>query len=153
MTDLFEMGSADIPQELAHQIRVNRLQEFMPILQNNFLEARLSELEEVTKDTDKLSLKVVYKPMSIGKLRLLLHVEQALKTLKKLGFSNKDVDDLKGVFSDTNLYLLCGTVIVGTIHVSTCILGCRPGTDRCRFISTNFLLFPAVTVRLLVLQE
>lgn len=97
--------------------RVNRKHEFLPIVQHDFLKSRLTELEEVTKNTTKFKLEFNYSPISSGKLRLLLHVEQALFSLQKLGFSAKDVDEVKGIFSDTNVYLLCGTIFVGSVHM------------------------------------
>lgn len=118
LTDIFQLGPEDIPPELANLIRVNRDHQFMPILQNDFLQTRRVDLEEITPDTEKMSLTIYYKPMSIGKLRLILHMQHAMLALRKLGFSNKDLDDIKGAFSDTNLYLLCGTMIVSIIHVS-----------------------------------
>lgn len=93
----------------------------MPIVQNDFLQTRLADLEEIKKDSETMALTIKYKPMGIGKLRLLLHMQHAMLSLKRLGFSNKDLDDIKGAFSDTNLYLLCGTIIVSSVHVS--ILG------------------------------
>ena len=97
--------------------RVNKKNEFLPIIQNDFLKTRISDLQEVSKTTKSMELSFHYSPISIGKLRLILHVEHALRSLKQLGFSKKDVDEVKGIFSDTNVYLLCGTIFVGSIHV------------------------------------
>lgn len=99
--------------------RVNRKNEFLPIIQNDFLKTRMNDMEEVSRTTTTMSLTFNYSPISIGKLRLLLHVEHALRSLRQLGFSKKDVDEVKGIFSDTNVYLLCGTIFVGSIHVSS----------------------------------
>lgn len=135
------MAAADIPPEMARFIRykmlnfffnvtlnniifflvnrrVNRKNQFLPIIQNDFLKTRMSDLQEVTKSSDTMLLEFSYAPIGIGKLRLLLHVEHALRSLRQLGFSKKDVDEVKGIFSDTNVYLLCGTIFVGSIHVS-----------------------------------
>ena len=35
-----------------------------------------------------------------------------------LGFSQKDVDEVKGIFFDTNLYLLLMTFLISMFHVS-----------------------------------
>lgn len=117
MNDHFRMGNADVPHELAHLIRVNRNNEFMPIIQNDFLQTRMGDLEEIKPNAETMDLTLHYKPIGVGKLRLILHVEHALRSMKQLGFSNKDLDDMKGIFSDTNLYLLCGTVLIGGLHV------------------------------------
>lgn len=117
LTDIFQIGPEDIPPEIANLFRVNRDHQFMPIVQNDFLQTRLADLQEITKDTEMMNLTVTYKPMGIGKLRLLLIMQHQMLTLKKLGFSPKDLDDIKGVFSDTNLYLLCATVIISSVHL------------------------------------
>lgn len=111
------MSVADIPPEMAQHIRVNRQNEFLPIIQNDFLRTRLDDLVEVTADSTEMRFHFHYTPIGIGKLRLMLHVEHALQSLRKLGFARKDVDEVKGIFSDTNVYLLCGTIFVGSIHV------------------------------------
>lgn len=97
--------------------RINRKNEFLPIIQNDFLKTRIEDLQEVTKDSTSTELDFHYSPIGIGRLRLMLHVEQALQSLKTLGFAKKDVDEVKGIFSDTNVYLLCGTILVGSVHV------------------------------------
>lgn len=132
------MSRSDIPPELSGYIRyvncilypkkcinltfrINRItrhSEFLPIIQNDFLKTRINDLQEILPTDTNLKLSFNYAPIGIGKLRLLLHVEHALLTLKKLGFTKKDVDEVKGIFSDTNVYLLCGTIFVSSIHVN-----------------------------------
>lgn len=120
-----------ITNNFSRYFRVNQKKEFLPILQNDFLKTRLNDLEEITKNSTKLSLTFNYSPIGIGKLRLLLHVEHAMKSLKKIGFSDKDIDEVKGIFSDTNLYLLCGTIFIGSVHV-------RPTTIQFRHVTRTF---------------
>lgn len=97
--------------------RINRNNEILPILQNDFLKTRINDLVEITENSTKLPLTFSYAPIGIGKLRLILHVEHALISLKKFGFTKKDVDEVKGIFSETNLYLLCGTMFIGSVHI------------------------------------
>lgn len=118
LTEHFQMSVADIPPELARHIRVNYKNEFLPILQEDFSKSRQADLEEVGSGSQNFTLELNYMPIGVGKLKLLAHVDQAFQALQRMGFSNKDLDDVKGMFSDTNLYLLCGTLFVGSIHVS-----------------------------------
>jgi len=50
--------------------------------------------------------------------RLRVHVEASMHTLRTFGFTDKDLDEVKGIFADTNLYLLCITVFISSVHVS-----------------------------------
>lgn len=38
--------------------------------------------------------------------------------MKGFGFTKKDVDEVKGIFSESNLYLLCGTMLIASVHVN-----------------------------------
>lgn len=102
--------------------RINQKNEILPIIQNDFLKTRLSDLIELNENATKLPLTFTYTPISIGKLRLILHVEHALKSLKQFGFTKKDIDEVKGIFSEANLYLLCGTMFIASVHVGCLIL-------------------------------
>lgn len=84
----------------------------------NFLETRLSHLIPITSELTSSNVTITYSPISVGKLRLILHIEAAMKGLRGLGFGDKDVDEVKSILADTNLYLLAGTVFVASVHVS-----------------------------------
>lgn len=118
LTDRVSMSPVDIPPELARMVRVSKYHEFLPMIQNNVLKGRVSDMIEVTKNLTELDLEFNYAPVGVGKLRLVAHLENAMGQLTQLGFSSKDIDEVKGIFADTNVYLLCGTLFVGSIHVS-----------------------------------
>jgi len=118
LTDLFSVSQADVPPELAPLIRVNRMQQILPILQTDTFNTRLKDLVPVTRNTTEFTFSFHYKPVGVGKLRLMLLMEHATQALLTIGFATKDIDEVKGIFSDTNVYLLCGTIFVSSIHVS-----------------------------------
>lgn len=78
-------------------------------------------MEKITSKTHETNILVQYTPITFGKLRLILHVEAAMQSFKQLGFTEKDIDEVKGIFADTNLYLLAGTVFISAMHVSDLI--------------------------------
>ena len=47
-----------------------------------------------------------------------MQFEGALRPMASLGFSARDLDDVKGIFSDTSLYFLFVTFLVAALHVS-----------------------------------
>jgi len=62
-------------------------------------------------------VKVVYRPISFGKLRLFLQFSSALMSMQGMGFTEKDTDEVKGIFADTNLVLLIITFSVSAVHL------------------------------------
>lgn len=116
--DELNIPNSEIPMEIVRLLRVNRQHEFLPIAQEDFMQARLKDLVEITDDVKSAEVVYSYKPVSIGKLRFFLQIEATLKQFLALGFTEKDLDELKGVFVDTNLYLLCATIFIGSVHVS-----------------------------------
>lgn len=71
----------------------------------------------ITPQNDTVNVTLRYSPISLAKLRLILHVEATMQSLRSLGFSDKDVDEVKGIFADTNIYILGGTFFIAAIHV------------------------------------
>ncbi|XP_044735440.1 cleft lip and palate transmembrane protein 1-like protein isoform X2 [Chrysoperla carnea] len=115
--DDVKLSTKELPPELVRLIRLNKQNKYLPILQYNFLESRLDDLVLITPKTTSLNVTFSYAPIGIGKLRLLLHLEQSMKQLYNLGFTEKDVDSVKDLFAESNLYVLCLTVLIGGVHL------------------------------------
>lgn len=66
--------------------------------------------------THQMSIAFNYSPISsIDKLRIQLLAESVIRMLH---FNKRDGDEFKVLLLSTNVYLLCGTVFVGGMHVS-----------------------------------
>ncbi|XP_017773979.1 PREDICTED: cleft lip and palate transmembrane protein 1-like protein [Nicrophorus vespilloides] len=107
----------NVPFELVRYMRINSKRQFMPILIQDLLQTRMKDLEEVLADTYRMNFTFAYSPTSIGKFKFLVQMEGTFVNFMNLGFTAKDVDEVKGVFADTNLYLLCMTLFIGGIHL------------------------------------
>ncbi|XP_032529088.1 lipid scramblase CLPTM1L [Danaus plexippus] len=116
LTDNLNLPARKIPPELHPYMRV-RGKNFLPIIQHNVLKSRISNLLLLNTSTTEVNVTVNVSPSSYGSLRLALHVRLALNQLHSLGFSEKDIDDVKGIFADTNLYLLSATVLIASCHL------------------------------------
>ena len=81
----------------------------------------MSNEQPVNQSNPVMPLEVVYEPTSIGKLRFMLIIESSLKSMANMGFTDTDTDDVKGIFFDTNIYLLLLTVFVTSFHVNIII--------------------------------
>ena len=64
-----------------------------------------------------VNLTISFSPISIGKLRIWMQFEEAVRSLKDLGFGEDDVDEIKGIFADTNMYFLTLTFFVAIFHL------------------------------------
>ncbi|XP_055705843.1 lipid scramblase CLPTM1L [Phlebotomus papatasi] len=117
LADNITLSQYDIPAEMSGLVRVTRHNEYLPVFQSDILRDRFEDLLEIKRGMETYSLEITYSPLGIGKFRLIAHVNHAMRSLETLGFSKKDIDEVKGIFSDTNVYILCGTVFVGSIHL------------------------------------
>lgn len=120
LTDRASLSPQDIQNapELARMTRMSRMSEFLPMVQSNILKERATYMIEVTKNVTEFDLEFNYSPSSVGKFRLIAHIENAMNQLTQLGFSSKDIDEVKEIFAEANLWILLGTVFIGSIHVS-----------------------------------
>uniref|UniRef100_A0A8D1TJ34 Lipid scramblase CLPTM1L n=1 Tax=Sus scrofa TaxID=9823 RepID=A0A8D1TJ34_PIG len=71
----------------------------------------------INRSTAELPLTVSYDKISLGRLRFWIHMQDAVYSLQQLGFSEKDADEVKGIFVDTNLYFLALTFFVAAFHL------------------------------------
>lgn len=106
-----------IPGELYRFIKFSPEGYYLPIVFIDELSNRLSDLQPINKTTKKMELKIMYSPISLGKLRLWTSILESMKTMKLLGFKDKDIDEVKGIFTDTNLVLLLMTFAVSAFHL------------------------------------
>ncbi|XP_033335152.1 lipid scramblase CLPTM1L [Megalopta genalis] len=117
MTDDVKLPMQTIPIELVNQLKIIHSRTFLPIVNNDFLQSRHHDLIRILPQNNTINVTLQYSPISLGKLRLLLHVEPTMHALKNLGFTDKDVDEVKGIFADTNIYILGGTFFIAAIHL------------------------------------
>ena len=58
-----------------------------------------------------------FEPMAPARLRLIQHLEEALRSQSDLGFAESDIDDVRRLISDTNVYLLAVTMVASVLHL------------------------------------
>lgn len=121
-TQNLNLPHSNIPMELIPLMRINHKHEFLPIVQSDLLNMRLKDLIEITPETRNLNFTFFYNPITFGKLRFMLQLNITLKQYLTLGFTEKDLDEVKGIFADTNVYLLCATIFIGSVHVSNFLI-------------------------------
>lgn len=117
LTDDISLPRGDLPPEIARLLIVTSKMEYLPAVQHDFLYDCLQDLIHITSSHTHEDIMLLYSPTGISKLRLMLCVETALQSILALWFTEKDVDEMKGVFADTRLCLLCLTLSVAALHL------------------------------------
>jgi len=118
MTDQLSMSIKQVPGEIGQVMQLTKdRKQFLPILYVDELTMRLKDLVIVNSTDKESSITVAYRPISLGKLRLFLQFTSALGSMAGMGFTDKDTDEVKGIFADTNLVLLLVTFGVSAVHL------------------------------------
>lgn len=109
-----------VPPEIYHLLKLKeeKNQGYLPLFFVNELAFRVKDLVELHPFKNSVvNFTVKYEPVSVGKLRLLVTTRQSLVQLRGLGFTEKDVDEVKSIFTDTNFYFLALTFAVAAVHI------------------------------------
>jgi len=118
MTENIDFPRNKIPGEVYRFMSMNAdNKSYKRMLYVSDLNFRTEELVEVTSEMKEVELTIRYRPVGIGKLRLMVNMERSLRSFQDMGFQEKDVDDIKGLIVDTEIYLLLTTFIVSAFHL------------------------------------
>jgi len=118
MTEEIDFPRNKIPGEVYRFMSMNSdNKSYKRMLYVSDLNFRTEELVEVDKEKKEVELLVRYRPIGIGKMRLMVNMERSLMGFQEMGFQEKDVDDIKGLIVDTEMYLLLMTFTVSAFHL------------------------------------
>ncbi|KAK3085426.1 hypothetical protein FSP39_003122 [Pinctada imbricata] len=117
MNDKLALDRTALPGDIYKYLKGAPNGDYLPILFIDELSFRTRDLVPITTKTTELPLTIVYSPISVGKLRFWSNMLQSIETLHGFGFSEKDTDELKGIFADTNFYFLMMTFAVAAFHL------------------------------------
>ncbi|KAF3828746.1 hypothetical protein GH733_004652 [Mirounga leonina] len=120
MVDDFVFDGASLPADVHRymkMIQLGKTVHYLPILFIDQLSNRVKDLMVINRSTTELPLTVSYDKISLGRLRFWIHMQDAVYSLQQFGFSEKDADEVKGIFVDTNLYFLALTFFVAAFHL------------------------------------
>ncbi|XP_048224540.1 cleft lip and palate transmembrane protein 1-like protein [Perognathus longimembris pacificus] len=120
MVEDFVFDGSSLPADVHRymkMIQLGKTVHYLPILFIDQLSNRVKDLMVINRSTTELPLTVCYDKISLGRLRFWIHMQDAVYSLQQFGFSEKDADEVKGIFVDTNLYFLALTFFVAAFHL------------------------------------
>uniref|UniRef100_A0A4W5Q5B2 Lipid scramblase CLPTM1L n=1 Tax=Hucho hucho TaxID=62062 RepID=A0A4W5Q5B2_9TELE len=109
-----------LPSDVQRYLRVfqnGKKRVYLPLLFVDELSNRVKDLMEINSTSTELPLTISYDTISLGKLRFWIHMQDAVYSLQQFGFTEKDADEIKGIFVETNLYFLALTFFVAAFHL------------------------------------
>ncbi|XP_015248258.1 PREDICTED: cleft lip and palate transmembrane protein 1-like protein [Cyprinodon variegatus] len=118
--DHFLFDREYLPSDVHRYLRVfqnGKKMVYLPLLFVDELSNRVKDLVEINSTSTELPLTVSYDSISLGRLRFWIHMQDAVYSLQQFGFTEKDADEIKGIFVDTNLYFLALTFFVAAFHL------------------------------------
>ncbi|CAG0882256.1 unnamed protein product [Cyprideis torosa] len=117
MTEPVPLPHHGLPADLIQYLQLaDRNRKYLPILTVDRLRTRHKHLVQIKEDVPELEMSVFYWPVSFGRLRVWKQFENGLIAMKDLGFTDKDLDEVKGIF-DINPFFLFLTMFVSTCHL------------------------------------
>ena len=92
---------------------------YLPVAYTDQLGMTRDELVQVngTMMSKSLPLKISVSAMSLARWQFNAHMEESIKLQRKMGFPEKDTDDIRHMLVDTNPVLLAVTMIVSMLHL------------------------------------
>uniref|UniRef100_A0A672HND6 Lipid scramblase CLPTM1L n=1 Tax=Salarias fasciatus TaxID=181472 RepID=A0A672HND6_SALFA len=120
VSDHFVFDRESLPSDVHRYLRVfqnGKKMVYLPLLFVDELSNRVKDLVEINSTSTELPLTISYDSISLGRLRFWIHMQDAVYSLQQFGFTEKDADEIKGIFVDTNLYFLALTFFVAAFHL------------------------------------
>ncbi|CAJ1083537.1 cleft lip and palate transmembrane protein 1-like protein [Xyrichtys novacula] len=118
--DHFVFDREYLPSDVHRYLRVfqnGKKMVYLPLLFVDELSNRVKDLVGINSTSTELPLTISYDSISLGRLRFWIHMQDAVYSLQQFGFTEKDADEIKGIFVDTNLYFLALTFFVAAFHL------------------------------------
>lgn len=120
VSDHFHFDRENLPSDVHRYLRAfqnGKKMVYLPLLFVDELSNRVKDLVEINSTSMELPLTISYDSISLGRLRFWIHMQDAVYSLQQFGFTEKDADEIKGIFVDTNLYFLALTFFVAAFHL------------------------------------
>jgi len=106
------------PQTVLHFLRSSgNSRDYLPVAYTSQLGMTKEKLVQVNVTNSQLPLEIQVGPMSLSRWQFYAHMEETLRVQKSFGATEKDIDDLRHMLTETDPILLGVTMIVSLCHI------------------------------------
>lgn len=117
MDSQIDFDRYQIPEELYPDISIVENTRYLPYIHICQLSMKEENYRVLNISQTRFTLTIDHSPSSIGKLRFFRQLESSLSQMKELGFSDTQLNELTGMFTDTDLYIIFLTFVVSIFHL------------------------------------
>jgi len=120
VTDFTRYPDDNIPAPLYRSFRFHQVESkyhYLPPLHVDDIGLTMDKFVGLNSTLNSLPLRLSFSPMSLQRWQLMLVLENSLEQQRGLGFEQSDIDDVRRLVADTNVYLLAVTVLASTLHL------------------------------------
>lgn len=135
VADETEYPSAFMPESVRRLSRGQRT--YPPVIYAEEIGLTSDKYIPLNASVSVLPLTVTMAPMSPQRWMMMEHMEESLKGQKELGFTEKDIDDVRRLIADTSVTLLAATMVASILHLLFEFLAFKSDIDFYRDISST----------------
>ncbi|KAL2083899.1 hypothetical protein ACEWY4_019417 [Coilia grayii] len=120
MADGFSFSKGAVPSDIRRHMKMveeGKKKMYLPLVVVDELRIRMKDFIEINESVAEVYLTLTYENISLKKFRLWSHIRDVIYSLKQFGFTEYQVDEIKGVISDTNPYVLALTVVAAILNL------------------------------------
>ncbi|CAB3405133.1 unnamed protein product [Caenorhabditis bovis] len=116
--DSSKFKKAKVSGELREFLTIRDNHQYLPMMFIDEMSMRSKNLVELPDSPkEPMNLTIDYEPTSVAKLLLLTSSARSIYQLTNHGFKDKDIDEVRGLFTETSIVLLMVTFGVSTLHL------------------------------------
>ncbi|OUC49732.1 cleft lip and palate transmembrane protein 1 [Trichinella nativa] len=112
----FSFVMRKLPNEFNSIFKITDRNRYYPLFYVDYLAFTEDNLQEINVNTSRINITVVYYPTSVGHLRMLISVRDALRQMKEMGLGRVDIDMIVGILQEDHLGLLFFGFAVAILH-------------------------------------
>ncbi|KRX97080.1 Cleft lip and palate transmembrane protein 1-like protein [Trichinella pseudospiralis] len=112
----FSFVMRKLPNEFSGIFKITDRNRYYPLFYVDYLAFTEDNLQEINVNSSRINITVIYHPTSVGHLRMLISVRDALRQMKEMGLGRIDIDMIVGILQEDHLGLLFFGFAVAMVH-------------------------------------